>query len=40
MLFDLDYEHDAQGRGVRGKPRFFQARMQQGVLRIPLELYG
>ena len=39
MLFDLDYEHDGQGRGVRGKPRFFQARMEQGVLRIKPELY-
>lgn len=40
MLFDLDYEHDDQGRGVRGKPRFFQARMEQGVLRIKPELYS
>jgi len=40
MLFDLDYEHDASGRGIRGKPRFFQARMEQGVLRIKPELYG
>jgi len=40
MLFDLDYEHDDQGRGVRGKPRFFQARMEKGVLRIKPDLYG
>jgi len=40
MLFDLDYEHDTHGRGVRGKPRFFHARMQQGVLRIKPELHS
>jgi len=40
MLFDLDYEHDQKGRGIRGKPRFFQAHLQAGVLVIPLELYG
>ena len=39
MLFDLDYEHDDQGRGVRGKPRFFAARLDKGVIQVPLKLY-
>lgn len=36
MLFDLDYAPDASGRGT---PRFFTARLERGVLRIPPELY-
>jgi CRISPR-associated protein Cas5d len=32
MLLDLDYE---PGRSGRGQPRFFQARLEQGVLRVP-----
>ncbi|MBE2268353.1 MAG: type I-C CRISPR-associated protein Cas5 [Anaerolinea sp.] len=32
MLFDLDYTEDGSGRGV---PRFFQARIEGGVLRVP-----
>ncbi|OPX37557.1 MAG: type I-C CRISPR-associated protein Cas5 [Desulfobacteraceae bacterium 4484_190.1] len=39
MLFDLDYEHDKKGRGIRGKPRFFQARFQNGVMYIDPNLY-
>jgi len=39
MLFDLDYEHDDQGRGIRGKPRFFAARLDKGVIQVPLKLY-
>jgi len=34
MLFDLDYQSDG-----RGQPRFFQARLEQGVLRIPSKMY-
>jgi CRISPR-associated protein Cas5d len=34
MLFDLDYQHDG-----RGTPRFFEADIQEGVLRIPETLY-
>lgn len=37
MLFDLDYAADGSGRGT---PRFFPARLESGVLRIPPELYG
>lgn len=40
MLFDLDYEHNSKGKGIRGKPRFFQAKLQAGVLHIPPELFG
>jgi CRISPR-associated protein Cas5d len=36
MLFDLDYAADGSGRGV---PRFFNARLEHGVLRVP-PLYG
>jgi CRISPR-associated protein Cas5d len=32
MLHDIDYAPDRSGRGV---PRFFQARVEQGVIRIP-----
>lgn len=37
VLFDLDYDSDGSGRGT---PRFFPARLERGVLRIPPELYG
>jgi len=37
ILFDLDYEPDGSGRG---KPRFFHAKLESGVLRIPPELYS
>lgn len=37
MLFDLDYASDGSGRGT---PRFFSARLEAGVLRVPPELYG
>lgn len=36
MLFDLDYASDRSGRGT---PRFFPARLEAGVLRVPPELY-
>jgi len=36
MLFDLDYATDKSGRGI---PRFFQARLERGVLHVPPELY-
>lgn len=36
MLFDLDYEPGTSGRGT---PRFFHARLERGILRIPPELY-
>ncbi len=32
MLLDLDYAPDKSGRG---KPRFFRARLERGVLRVP-----
>ena len=34
MLFDMDYRPDGSG-----KPRFFRARLQDGVLHVPDELY-
>jgi len=40
MLFDLDYTQDDAGRGIRGQPRFFQAQLKQGMLRIDPKLYG
>lgn len=36
MLFDLDYVPDGSGRGT---PRFFEAQLEHGVLRVPAELY-
>ena len=36
MLFDLDYAPDRSGRGT---PRFFAARLEAGILRVPPELY-
>ena len=35
MLLDLDYASDGSGRG---QPRFFQARLERGVLRFPSRL--
>jgi CRISPR-associated protein Cas5d len=32
MLLDLDYAPDGSGRGT---PRFFQARLEHGILRVP-----
>lgn len=37
MLFDIDY---GQGAEERGGPRFFRARLEDGVLLVPQELYG
>lgn len=37
MLFDLEYEKDGSGRGT---PRFFEASLDRGVLRVPPDLYG
>jgi CRISPR-associated protein Cas5d len=37
VLFDLDYAPDGSGRGM---PRFFEARVEGGVLRVPPELYA
>lgn len=36
ILFDLEYASDGSGRG---KPRFFTARLETGILRVPPELY-
>jgi CRISPR-associated protein Cas5d len=36
MLFDLDYASDSSGRGT---PRFFPARLDAGVLKVPPEFY-
>jgi CRISPR-associated protein Cas5d len=32
MLLDLDYATDGSGRGM---PRFFAARLEGGILRVP-----
>jgi CRISPR-associated protein Cas5d len=39
MLFDLEYTQNDAGRGIRGQPRFFEARLINGVLRIPSDFY-
>jgi len=35
MLFDMDYDSSEE----RDTPRFFEARLERGVLRVPPELY-
>lgn len=37
MLFDIDYEEDGDGRG---KPVFFQARLDDGSLKVPEEQFN
>jgi CRISPR-associated protein Cas5d len=37
MLFDLDYSPDGSGRG---SPQFFEAVLENGVLRVPSTLYA
>ena len=39
MLFDLKYQHDKSGKGTGGVPRFFDARVDNGILKVPKELY-
>ena len=39
MLFDFVTSLDGDGRIIRGEPRFFRARLEEGILRIPPELY-
>jgi CRISPR-associated protein Cas5d len=36
VLFDMDYAPDGTGAGT---PRFFSARLERGILRVPAELY-
>src|SRR5262249_59081897 len=37
MLFDLTYASDKTGRG---RPCFFEARLENGILRVPPDLYA
>ena len=39
MLFDLRYEHDKTGKGIGATPVFFDARLENGVLKVPQGLY-
>jgi len=39
MLFDLTYSHDKNGLGIGGEPLFFDAGLENGILRVPQELY-
>jgi CRISPR-associated protein Cas5d len=39
MLFDLKFQHNRMGKGIRGKPIFFQANLEDGILRVPQEKY-
>jgi CRISPR-associated protein Cas5d len=36
ILFDLDYTADGSGRG---QPRFFSARLEHGIVKVPSSLY-
>lgn len=40
MLFDLDYPKRVVRRQGSAQPRFFQAALESGVLRVPVELYS
>lgn len=37
ILFDIDY---VEGKSGRGTPRFFPAKLENGILRVPCDLYG
>jgi CRISPR-associated protein Cas5d len=37
ILFDLDYAPDGSGRGA---PRFFSARLEKGIVKVPPTLYS
>lgn len=37
ILFDLKYFPDGSGQGI---PKFFHARLDQGIMRVPQELYA
>lgn len=37
MLFDMDYVADGSGRAT---PKFFHAYLKQGVIKVPVTLYG
>jgi CRISPR-associated protein Cas5d len=39
MLFDLEYDQNKEGKGIRAKPKFFPALLEKGVLRIDPRLY-
>lgn len=39
MVFDLSFDHDKNGRGISGRPFFFEASLKNGVITIPQELY-
>jgi len=39
MLFDLRYKHNSEGKGIGAMPVFFNARLVNGVLQVPQELY-
>jgi CRISPR-associated protein Cas5d len=39
MLFDLEYEQNEEGKGIKGRPVFFQARLERGILRVPQDIY-
>jgi CRISPR-associated protein Cas5d len=39
MLFDLKFKHNDQGKGISAQPLFFQANLEDGILRVPQEKY-
>lgn len=40
MLFDLQFRHNDRGLGIGASPRFFEAKLERGVLRVPQGLYA
>jgi len=39
VLFDLKFQHNEQGKGIGGQPVFFQANLENGILKVPQEKY-
>jgi len=39
MLFDLRFRHNSDGKGIGASPVFFDARLENGVLKVPGHVY-
>jgi len=39
MLFDLKFQHDKLGKGISAQPLFFQANLENGILKVPQDKY-
>jgi CRISPR-associated protein Cas5d len=39
MLFDLEFKRNDQGKGISAQPLFFQANLENGILKVPQDKY-